>query len=580
MSTDFSGFEQQDVNLTSGLKHTPLSELFSQEQTTPRVESSPTIDKSLTTIGESLTIKTRNNNMTAYDHVFEPHPENNEHYIHRRIASLEEDTIEDSILKISMDTIKTHVPTLNTNPTDTNPDFGHTEIGESIIKTTKELGKLAFNEKIEVTEDIIQHKYSRLANAAYDYYNSNGDSSVVEEGLSDSKYSYIEDLGGFKVDTSLSTKDNLVLFNESTGETHVAYRGTTDNPLGETREFINDWKNNVKIASGDNNTGRVQEARAQMERVIAKYGKGYLTFSGHSQGGNISIEMGLENEAKGYHFNPATNMGQVERLAEEGNQIIFKTPLDFASGFAHHPKAKPFTTIVNNLENMDSVLDTHSLEQFAPKVNTIQGAGVSVTRRGFLSSIGKGLGHAANGAAIGYQAYTDINKDFKGSGTTAEKTINSVVDIAADTENFLFTNAVIDMSLGMAYPTMGLSLVVGYGIHLIHDDLVNGGAEAIKTNVKAIGNQIARGEKSVTRDVKKGVNAVEKAAEREARKVEKSIADEARAAERRAKNAANAFANEAKREAKAAERRAKNTANAFANEAKREARAVSNFFGF
>jgi len=96
------------------------------------------------------------------------------------------------------------------------------------------------------------------------------------------------------------------------------------------------------------------------------------------------------------------------------------------------------------------------------------------------------------------------------------------------------------MSLGMAYPTMGLSLVVGYGIHLIHDDLVNGGAEAIKTNVKAIGNQIARGEKSVTRDVKKGVNAVEK-----------SVADEARAAERQAKNAANTVSNEAKRESRA-----------------------------
>jgi hypothetical protein len=532
MSTDISGFEQQDVNLTSGLKHTPLSELFSYQP-----------DDFINTQPQGVF----DTNMTAYDHIFEPHPENPEHYIHRRIASLEEDTTEggavpteDSILKLSMDDVKTHVPTLNTNPTDTNPDFNHTEIGESLIKTTKELGKLAFNETVEVTEDIIQHKYSRLANAAYDYYNSNGDSSVVEKGLADSKYSYIEDLGGFKVDTSLSTKDNLVLFNESTGETHVAYRGTTDNPLGETRDFINDWKNNVKIASGDNNTGRVQEARAQMEKVIAKYGKSYLTFSGHSQGGNISIEMGLENGSKGYHFNPATNMGQVERLAEEGNQVIFKTPLDFASGFAHHPKAKPFTKIVNNLENMDSVLDTHSLEQFAPKVNTIQDASVTVTRRGFLSSIGKGLGHAVNGVAIGYQAYTDINKDFKGSGTTAEKTLNSVVDIAADTENFLFTNAVIDMSLGMAYPTMGLSLVVGYGIHLIHDDLVNGGAQAIKTNVKSIGNQIARGEKSVTRDVKKGVNAVEK-----------SVADEARAAERQAKNAANTVSNEAKRESRA-----------------------------
>jgi hypothetical protein len=401
---------------------------------------------------------------------------------------------------LSMDTVFDNVTTLNKSPTD--DGISHTDIAESLIKGIKKTGSLAFEKTTEVTEDISMHKYSRLSNASYDYFNSNGDTKAVETGLSDSKYSYIEDLSGFKVDTELSTLDDLVLFNPKTGETHVSYRGTTDKPLGKSAEFINDWKTNIKIAGGNNNTVRVQEAQTQMEKVIAKYGKGSITLSGHSQGGNISIEMGLRNGIEGHSFNPATNMGQIERLAENGKQIIYKTPLDFASGFAHHPKARPFTKIVNNIVNMDSVLDTHSIDQFAPKVNSIEKGMVKVTRRGLVSSIGKGLGHAVNGAAIGYQAYNDVTRDFEGKGTIAEKTLNTTVDIATDTENFLFTNAIIDTSLALAPETLGLSLVVGYGIHVIHDEIVNEAGSELKSGLVYAGNEIAKGQKTVTKSVK------------------------------------------------------------------------------
>jgi hypothetical protein len=76
----------------------------------------------------------------------------------------------------------------------------------------------------EVSESLSQHKYSQLANSSYTFYNSKENTGAVHERLGDPDFSYIEDLGGFNVDTSLSTKDNLVLHNEITGETHVAYR--------------------------------------------------------------------------------------------------------------------------------------------------------------------------------------------------------------------------------------------------------------------------------------------------------------------------------------------------------------------
>jgi len=80
----------------------------------------------------------------------------------------------------------------------------------------------------EVVKDSFnQQKYSRLADSSYDYFNSDGDAEVVEKNLSASDYSHlgIED---FKVDKELSSIDNVVLHNKVTGETHISFRGTTD----------------------------------------------------------------------------------------------------------------------------------------------------------------------------------------------------------------------------------------------------------------------------------------------------------------------------------------------------------------
>ena len=65
-----------------------------------------------------------------------------------------------------------------------------------------------------IKEDLSMHKYSRLANASYDYFNSKGKIDAVHEGLENSKFDYIDDLKDFKVDEELSTIDNLVLHNE------------------------------------------------------------------------------------------------------------------------------------------------------------------------------------------------------------------------------------------------------------------------------------------------------------------------------------------------------------------------------
>ena len=111
-----------------------------------------------------------------------------------------------------------------------------------------------------IEEDLSMHKYSRIANSSYDYFNSKGKIDSVHEGLQNSKYD-------FKVDEELSTIDNLVLHNSKTLETSVSYRGTTDNPM-RTKSFLRDWRINGQIAGGKSNTIRVKQGQKQLDKVV------------------------------------------------------------------------------------------------------------------------------------------------------------------------------------------------------------------------------------------------------------------------------------------------------------------------
>ena len=56
--------------------------------------------------------------------------------------------------------------------------------------------------------------------------------------------------------------------------------------------------------------------------------------------------------------------------------------MDFAAPVAYNKKLGNIN-IVNNLENMDGVVQTHSIDQFAPKPSSISGELVQVERRTF-----------------------------------------------------------------------------------------------------------------------------------------------------------------------------------------------------
>jgi predicted esterase YcpF (UPF0227 family) len=144
------------------------------------------------------------------------------------------------------------------------------------------------------------------------------------------------------VDKSLSTLDNGVLHNKITGETHISFRGTTDD-LKKTDQFLSDWNTNRKIMfnpKAAENSTRFTEASAQTEKVIAKYGKRFTTVSGHSMGGGISSLIGQEKDIRGFHFNPAISPKQVSDNSKGlfgkniEKQVVYKSHMDFASPLA------------------------------------------------------------------------------------------------------------------------------------------------------------------------------------------------------------------------------------------------------
>ena len=359
--------------------------------------------------------------------------------------------------------------------------------------TLKYAGSQIADEVEVVTESMAQHKYSRLANASYDYFNTNGDANAVHDGLKDSKYAYIQDLKDFKVDDELSTIDNVVLHNKVTGETHVSFRGTTDRPVGKTKTFLNDWKINAETAGGSTRTSRMKGASKQMDEVISKYGKTNLTVSGHSAGGGISYQQAVKHDLEGFHFNPAintTHVKQAGRYAENAAvQNVYKTPLDFASPMAYHKKLKGSNTKLNvtqNLRGMDGIVETHSIDQFAPSPKAVAGDVIKAERRTMASSVLKGGGELLGAGMTAYSLGEDIKKDLKGNQAAADITI----DTAKQAEEYVVDGEILSASLALAPETAGLSLVLGVGGVIINDMLAGHVAEEAKQAVPSIGHAL------------------------------------------------------------------------------------------
>jgi hypothetical protein len=384
-------------------------------------------------------------------------------------------------------------------PHQANKDFNN------FLKTSiKEGSKYIASETEIVTESLTQHKYAHLAESSYNYFNSRGKLDAVHDVLSSPDNEYIDDLNGFSVDKELSTIDNLVLHNESSGETHISYRGTTDRPL-RTKSFLRDWKVNGQITGGSTHTSRVRQADRQFGKIVNKYGKKNLTASGHSQGGHVSYEMAVKHDIPGYHFNPAINTTQLSKAkqfaANESEQTVYKTITDFASPLAYSKELKKSNTkvkIVQNVEGLDGLVETHSIDQFKPKPVEIEGALVKSTRRTIAGSVIKSAGKLLDVVNIGYAGYLteqdiekDVNKKDAGAG---EKAFDVSVDVGKNAEKFVADTAIAGVGISLAPETFGASAVLSIGVIAVNDYVVDHVADEAKSlahSAKKTGNKIA-----------------------------------------------------------------------------------------
>jgi len=307
-----------------------------------------------------------------------------------------------------------------------------------------------------------------------------------------------------------------VLHNSETLESNVSYRGTTDNPL-RTKSFLKDWRINGQIAGGKSNTVRVKQGQKQLSKVIEKYGKNELTLSGHSQGGHISYQLGVANDIPLYSYNPAINMSQLKTAEKySGNaskHVIFKTPLDFASGLAHDKKAlsKSNTSvkIVNNLVGKDTPLQTHSIDQFAPTPKEIAGEVVKVERRKIAGAIMHGVGTTVNVGLGVYNWGSDLNKDVnkKGSNVT-ENIADSSIDTMKNGEEFVVDTAIADAGFAAAGETFGASIGVGLGLAYVNDLVASHVAAGSKSAVRFAEKEEKKAEHSIGKTFKKIGNTI------------------------------------------------------------------------
>ena len=328
-------------------------------------------------------------------------------------------------------------------------------------------------------ESIDQHKYARLANASYD--NFNGES--VHENLRKSQYDYIGDLKDFEMDDELSTKDDLVLHNAKTGETVISYRGTTDDPVGKPKNFVQDWLVNGQIAGGSTHTSRAKTAEKQAYRVIQKYGKQNLVVTGHSQGGGISYHIATKYDLEGHHYNPSINHSNVAQAGKYANnknaQNIYKTHLDFASPLAYSKNLKKSNTTVHTvgtIKDMDSPVSTHSIDQFSPTPLKVHADGtVSVKRQTAKQSIKHGIKHTVTYHPVGKAvvSVTDqlpslVHKTVDLEASAAKGVSHLGVNLAINEEQAVVDEMIVDASLALAPETMGLSIVAGAGAVYLH----------------------------------------------------------------------------------------------------------------
>ena len=154
----------------------------------------------------------------------------------------------------------------------------------------------------EALETAEQHKYGWLTKTAL------------------SKRVY-DETPGFVRDVELSTSEVSVVYNASSRELVIAFRGTQEN------------RDLVTIATlsygGASISRRAREGEEAVKAASAKYDASSVTLTGHSLGGGLALYLGYKLDLPTYTYNPYMDL---QSLVMDGDgrarHVIYRTPLD------------------------------------------------------------------------------------------------------------------------------------------------------------------------------------------------------------------------------------------------------------
>ena len=157
--------------------------------------------------------------------------------------------------------------------------------------------------------------------------NGNGLKSITFQKLLEASYSGKEEVEGFIMDKSFSSKTSKVYIHPS-GQVVVAHQGTAS---------VMDWGNNAVYAlTGDTGykfTPRYKEAKKVQENAEKKYGAKNITTIGHSQGGYQAQLLGA-NGHEIITLNKATRPQEVlYGSSKKKNQYDVRSKTDLVSLF-------------------------------------------------------------------------------------------------------------------------------------------------------------------------------------------------------------------------------------------------------
>jgi hypothetical protein len=162
--------------------------------------------------------------------------------------------------------------------------------------------------------------------------------------LLEASYSGIEEVEGFSIDKSISSKTSKVYVHPS-GQVVVAHKGTSG---------VLDWGNNISYAllgdTGYKLTPRFKEAKKVQQNAEKKYGEKNVTTIGHSQGAYQAQLLG-EKSREIITLNKATRPQElIHGSSKKKNQYDVRSSGDLVSLFRNPLQLKNDKTI-NELGN-------------------------------------------------------------------------------------------------------------------------------------------------------------------------------------------------------------------------------------